>query len=70
LELEYKPLGGVWLPTGIDMGLSVTGTTGSPTQLDPVIVIPANSDVRAKGVATAANTSVSVYFGGYLASVV
>lgn len=71
VELEKRALDGVWLPTGIQMGLGTQGTIGSPTELPgPVIIIPANHDIRAMAVATAAGTVVEVYAAGYLASVI
>ena len=70
LQLQKRSTTGVWLPTGVDMGLSVSGTTGSPTQLDPVVPIANNHDIRVMGQATSSNTDVSVYIGGYLASIV
>lgn len=70
LELEKRNMSGVWLPTGVTVGLGNAGNTQATVQLDPVIIIPANTDVRVMGTSSATNTDVAAYFGGHLASII
>lgn len=70
LTLERKSTTGVWLPTGITIGLGNNGNTQAGGIIDPPIIIPANHDVRMMGTSSAASTNVAAYFNGYLATIV
>lgn len=70
VQLETKAIGGVWKPTFTEIGLQTTGTTSMQLDLDPVLIIPPNTDIRVRAQGSSAtNTSVSASFAGYLALV-
>lgn len=66
-DLESKPLDGVWLPL-LEWSCQVGGNTTVTISLDPVIIIPKNTDVRIAAVAASGSgVDVAAAFRGYLA---
>jgi len=69
IELEIRQLGGVWRPAGLELKYRSQGTNQFGMMADPCIIVPSNADVRMVCTATAANSSASGFFAGYLALV-
>ena len=69
-DVELKALDGVWLPR-LEWSCQIGGQVTTTIDLDPVIIVPKNHDVRIAAVA-ASGTGVDVdaVFRGYLAGLV
>lgn len=67
-ELEYRQLGGVWRPLGIEV-YAYGGSVTPPIQFKPYAIIPKNSDVRAVGTSNKADTRLSCRIVGQLLAV-
>lgn len=68
LDFEVSTEGRAFLRS-FEAGLGNQGTTGVVIHFDPYIIIRPNSDVRIHALSSASGTTVSAYFGGYLATV-
>lgn len=69
-ELEYKTLGGVWRPLGVNIILNTDTESYNAEQLKPYFVVPKNSDVRLTCQSSRADTEVTGWIDGYLAKVI
>lgn len=69
-ELEYKELGGVWRPLGINVDLATNAETSRTVELDPAIIVPKNSDARVRAISSRTDTQVTAFINGYLAKVI
>jgi hypothetical protein len=70
IEVEYKQVGGVWRPLGFEINLSQSVLPAFHDTMLPYLVIPKNSDARMVAISDTANSSLSGYISGYLASVI
>ena len=68
-DLETKALNGVWLPR-LEWSNQISATNTITIDLDPVIIVPKNHDVRIAVKASYGSADVTATFRGYLASVV
>jgi hypothetical protein len=66
LIIETKALDGVWLPK-FEWACSNSGTAAFHIDVDPVIIVPQNHDIRIVGKTTSGTATVTASFGGYLA---
>ena len=65
---EKRNTSGVWLPIEVELGLDTTGTSTVQIQLNPCIVVPPNTYIRARARSSSATDGeVSADIGGYLA---
>lgn len=67
VSLEYRTLGGVWLPAEAQFEVSTAAQPGDHLEHKPWRIIPANSDVRMTTTADTADTYVSGIIHGMLA---
>lgn len=67
-DLETKALDGVWRPL-LEWSNQLGGLTTVTIDLDPVLIIPKNHDVRIAASASGSGADVTASFRGYLASV-
>lgn len=65
-QIQTKALNGVWLPK-FEWACSNSGTASFHIDVDPVIIVPQNHDVRIMGHTTTGSATVTASFGGYLA---
>jgi len=65
-QIQTKALDGVWLPK-FEWACSNSGTASFHVDVDPVIIVPQNHDVRILGHTTTGSATVTASFGGYLA---
>lgn len=68
VELQVRNLGGVFISL-FEIPVNTTGTNAIPIPLDPVVIVPKNSDVRLRARASTTAVSVSGRMAGYLALV-
>lgn len=68
IDFEVATGGRVFLEK-FEAGLGTAGNTAYFIAFDPYIIIPPNSDVRVHALSSSSSTTVSAYFGGYLATV-
>ena len=68
VELQIRMPGKVFR-TQFNFTVASTGSNSLPIELDPVIIVPKNSDVRMRAKASTNNVSVSGRMNGYLALV-
>ena len=66
--LETKATDGVWLPK-FEVATAVQGLTTFVESIDPVIIVPKNTDIRVRATMTSGTADVSGKFSGYLAAV-
>ena len=66
--LETKATDGVWLPK-FELATAMQGLTTFIQSIDPVIVVPSNTDIRVRAKMTSGTADVSGKFSGYLAEV-
>ena len=66
--LDIRRSGGVWRPA-FEWGSASTGSTSTVIELDPVVIVPPNADVRITAVSSGTTTEVAATFAGYLAEV-
>lgn len=69
IDLEIRNAGGVFRKV-IEWGVSSDGLNTAVLQFDPVIIVPANSDIRIRALSSKADIDVTAFFSGYLASVI
>ena len=69
VEIEFRQLGGVWLPLGVEMQLRTAADHQSFHAFDPCLIVPKNSDVRMVAISDTDNSVVSGYIRGHLALV-
>jgi hypothetical protein len=69
-EIEYRQLGGVWRPVGLELSLEEGAQTEALIPLRPYAILPKNSDVRMRAQSTIASTLASGFINGYLAKVI
>ena len=70
VDVEYRTLGGVWLPLGLELSLRTAGTSTITIPVDPPAIIPSNTDVRMVALSNTNDTTVSGNINGYLTIVV
>ena len=64
---ETRSTTGVWLPK-FQFGAASTGSSFVQVDLEPVVIVPPNTDVRITGSASSTATAVTAFFAGYLLS--
>lgn len=69
-DVEYRELGGVWRPVGLELSVKEGVNGYMHDEMDPYVIIPKNSDVRMVAQSSVGDTEVSGYINGYLAVVV
>jgi len=69
LDVEYREIGGVWLPLGLEMSLRTGGASTLDMPQRPYSIIPKNSDFRMVATSNTNDTTVSGHVHGYLAQV-
>lgn len=69
-EIEYKTLGGVWRPLGVNVVLNTDVESYTILDGKPYIIIPKNTDVRMTCISSRADTEVTGWINGYLAKVI
>lgn len=67
-DLEVKALDGVWLPR-LEWSNQLGALTTTTIDLDPVIIVPKNHDVRITASASGSGADVTATFRGHLAAV-
>jgi hypothetical protein len=71
IEWQQRSTTGVWRPFEIDIALDTSATTALVVDLNPPIIIPKNTYIRALALSNSATDGeVSCEIGGYLASIV
>ena len=69
VDLEYREIGGVWRPVGLERRL-ISSAVAPPELLLPYVIIPKNCDVRMIATSTASATKVVGRVAGQLLSIV
>lgn len=67
IDVEFKEIGGVWRPLGLELSLRTTGLQGAELQVNPPFIIPPNSDVRMVATSNTSSTVVTGRISGPLA---
>ena len=71
IHFQKRKTTGVWLPIELELDLNTNGTTTFSLALDPCIIVPNNSYIRAEAISSSASDGeVQVSMSGYLASIV
>ena len=70
VDLEIREQGGVFLPSGVELSLNSNANHESDVQLEPLIIVPPNADVRLVCTTNTNNTVVQGHIEGVLATVV
>lgn len=68
--IEVAQPGGVFRPAGGRIALSSAGQSTVQIQFDPYVIVPKNSDVRIRAIASTTNVEVDASFQAYLAAVI
>ena len=69
IDIEFREVGGVWRPLGLEMSVDQESKGSEPLPLKPYRWIPKNSDVRMVFTASENNTVVQGHIDGVLALV-
>lgn len=67
--MEARTPGGVFRPVGGRISLKTDGTTTEQIAFNPYVIVPKNSDIRIRAVASTTAVEVDASFQGYLAAV-
>jgi hypothetical protein len=71
VEVEYRPLNGVWRPFGFELNIAEVGDQYVPMpEIKPYFIAPNNCDMRMVGTATTTSVTIAGFFHGYLAKVI
>lgn len=68
-DIEYRPLGGVWLPIGLEMSLRTASNNSIYLPQGPYPIIPRNSDFRMVATSDTNDTTVTGHIYGILLSI-
>jgi hypothetical protein len=69
IDLEFREIGGVWRPMGIEMDVASNATTWSHHEVAPYLIVPPNTDVRGTVTADTNDTRVDMRITGLLAKI-
>lgn len=69
LDVEYREVGGVFLPLGFEVNLEQGVGSDMPPNKAPYAIIPKDSDIALMATSDTDNTQISGYINGYLAEV-
>lgn len=69
LVIEVRQPGGVFRPAGGRIALKTDGTTTKQVTFTPYVIVPKNSDMRVRAIASTTGVEVDASFQGFLAEV-
>lgn len=69
IDVEYRQVGGVWRPLGLELNVDEASAGYLHDEMDPPLVLPKNSDVRMVATSDTADTQIAGYINGWLAIV-